>query len=50
MDYVYRFDIAAIIISLAIIVSFYRERTVKTKFVNAFTLIFFLILSVNIQG
>ena len=48
MDYVYRFDIAAIIISLAIIVSFYRERTVKTKFVNAFTLIFFLILSVNV--
>ena len=48
MTYIYRFDIAAIIISLAIFVSFYRERIVKTKFVNAFIIIFFLILMVNI--
>ena len=42
MNYIYRFDIAAIIISIAVFVSFYRERTVKTKFVSAFTIIFFL--------
>lgn len=48
MNYIYRFDIAAIIISLAIFVSFYRERTVKTRFVSAFTIIFFLILMVNV--
>ena len=48
MNYIYRFDIAAIIISIAVFVSFYRERTVKTKFVSAFTIIFFLILMVNV--
>ncbi len=48
MNYIYRFDIAAIIISICVFVSFYRERTVKTKFVSAFTIIFFLILMVNV--
>ena len=48
MNYIYRFDIAAIIISIAVFISFYRERTVKTKFVSAFTIIFFLILMVNV--
>ena len=48
MNYIYRFDIAAIIISICVFVIFYRERTVKTKFVRAFTIIFFLILMVNV--
>lgn len=43
MNYIYRYDIAAIIILFSIIVRFYRQRTILSKFVHCYA--FLMILS-----
>lgn len=48
MNLIYRFDVSAILISSAIIISLIKERTVKTTFVKIFNLLVVLILGISI--
>jgi len=48
MDYIYRYDVAAIIVSISILISLIRNKTIHTRMVNTFEIWFITIILASV--